>query len=202
MNKKEKKISANKIKAITELKTAKPYVITYTIKDEPIEVKILPTISLKDRCQIIADIVANVINEDRYDACSLKMVYEYEILKYFTNINTDTTLENLYAFLRATNIMDAIKEVAGVEVADIYKDAIDIIEFKKSQLLKSSKADELMDGLVGLVDELNHYVSNVKDEDITKIIDAVEKMKNVDEKELVSGILDFEESKKALKENV
>ena len=59
-----------------------------------------------------------------------------------------------------------------------------------------------MDGLVGLVDELNHYVSNVKDEDITKIIDAVEKMKNVDEKELVSGILDFEESKKALKENV
>lgn len=156
MAKKTKLTTANIIKAMG-LADEKKIVLACGTGENAIEIAIKNRLTLPERANMIRDILDMIFIEDvegniGYHAAFKKFAFEYEIVNYFTDISLPVESNKAWDFLERTNIVPRI--VGAVEegyIAEIISEANEMIEYRKTELLKRSKLDSIFDAIVDVV---------------------------------------------------
>lgn len=168
-----KKITAKKImKALAECK-ADPVVITLGNTECPIEVQVKPYLQLGEILALIRDVEEVVFSEDesggvQYVPGLEDFAREYALVERFTNIELSSNAEDAWHFLRTTDILHKIEDVLGGEIYSVECAIESAIAFRKEQLLKKSKLDDVLDSISSLMSAVKEKTDNI---DLGQIMD-------------------------------
>lgn len=167
---KKNKVTINNIDTIIETCNITEHEITYG----DITIKVKPSIKLNEYSQMIKDITLMIFDvttgEYSYDYNTFAV--QYQIINYFTNITT-TNIAKVFDLVNNTDIMDKISAHIKPTRDVINNDVNNAIDFIKQTAFHSSPWDEVAEMIKGTVDNLQQTtskLSEVKGEDITKLI--------------------------------
>lgn len=172
MAKKAKITAANIIKAMG-LGAEKTIVLACGMTEDTIEITVKPRLSLPERANMIQDILsmAFITAPDGtvvYHPEFKKFAFEYEIVNYFTDISLPVNSDKAWEFLERTGIASRIANaVRDNYIGEIIAEANEMIEYRKQELLKRSKLDQVLDGLT---DVLGAVQNNTENLDLSQII--------------------------------
>jgi hypothetical protein len=172
MAKKAKITAANIIKAMG-LEDEKKIILACGMNEDTVEISVKPRLSLPERANMIQDILSMVFitspdGADVYHPEFKKFAFEYEIVNYFTDISLPVNSDKAWEFLERTGIASRIANtVRDGYVGEIIAEASEMIEYRKQELLKRSKLDQVLDGLV---DVLGAAQSKTENLDLGQII--------------------------------
>lgn len=172
MAKKAKITAANIIKAMG-LEDEKKIILACGMNEDTGEISVKPRLSLPERANMIQDILSMVFITSPdgavvYHPEFKKFAFEYEIVNYFTDISLPVNSDKAWEFLERTGIASRIANtVRDGYVGEIIAEANEMIEYRKQELLKRSKLDQVLDGLV---DVLSAAQSKTENLDLGQII--------------------------------
>ena len=172
MAKKAKITAANIIKAMG-LEDEKKIILACGMNEDTVEISVKPRLSLPERANMIQDILSMVFITSPdgvvvYHPEFKKFAFEYEIVNYFTDISLPVNSDKAWEFLERTGIASRIANtVRDGYVGEIIAEANEMIEYRKQELLKRSKLDQVLDGLV---DVLGATQSKTENLDLGQII--------------------------------
>lgn len=172
MAKKAKITAANIIKAMG-LEDEKKIILACGMNEDTVEISVKPRLSLPERANMIQDILSMVFITSPDSAVVYhpefkKFAFEYEIVNYFTDISLPVNSDKAWEFLERTGIASRIANtVRDGYVGEIIAEANEMIEYRKQELLKRSKLDQVLDGLV---DVLGAAQSKTENLDLGQII--------------------------------
>ena len=172
MAKKAKITAANIIKAMG-LEDEKKIILACGMNEDTVEISVKPRLSLPERANMIQDILSMVFITSPdgavvYHPEFKKFAFEYEIVNYFTDISLSVNSDKAWEFLERTGIASRIANtVRDGYVGEIIAEANEMIEYRKQELLKRSKLDQVLDGLV---DVLGAAQSKTENLDLGQII--------------------------------
>ena len=172
MAKKAKITAANIIKAMG-LEGEKKIILACGMNEDTVEISVKPRLSLPERANMIQDILSMVFITSPdgavvYHPEFKKFAFEYEIVNYFTDISLPVNSDKAWEFLERTGIASRIANtVRDGYVGEIIAEANEMIEYRKQELLKRSKLDQVLDGLV---DVLGAAQSKTENLDLGQII--------------------------------
>lgn len=156
MAKKAKITAANIIKAMG-LEDEKKIILACGMKEDTIEISVKPRLSLPERANMIQDILSMVFIASPdgavvYHPEFKKFAFEYEIVNYFTDISLPVNSDKAWEFLERTGIASRIAStVRDGYVGEIIAEANEMIEYRKEELLKKSKLDQVLDSFLELL---------------------------------------------------
>lgn len=181
---KPKKITFAQIEALVA-QEHKPEVITIGNDESILEIPVKKWLSLTDRCSIVRDICDMTFVKDNdtgdlsYAPYLFNFAVRYNLLVYFTDVLPSTSSNRVNEFFENTKFADLLIDAIGIEyVQSIIHDADEMVEYRKSELLKKSKFDDLLESLTTLVSALNEQVENIDEQEIA---DKVRESLPVDE---------------------
>ena len=91
-----------------------------------------------------------------------RFAFEYEIVNYFTDISLPVNSDKAWEFLDRTHIAARIAgTVHDGYIAEIIAEANEMIEYRKQELLKRSKLDQVLDGLVDVLGAAQNKTENL-----------------------------------------
>ena len=190
MAKKNKITAANIIKAMG-LGEEKKIILACGMNEDTIEIAVKPRLSLLERENMLRDILDIVFVDVgdgviTYHPAFKKFAFEYEIVNYFTDISLPVNSDKAGEFLERTNIAGRIANtVPDGYISAIIAEASEMIEYRKAELLKKSKLDQVLDGIVGVVSAIQKKTDGV---DLNQIMAFAQE--NVPElKETLEGLL-------------
>ena len=166
MAKKAKITAANIIKAMG-LGDDKKILLTCGTMDDTIEILVKPRLSLLERANMIQDILSMVFMTSpdgvvTYHPEFKRFAFEYEIVNYFTDISLPVNSDKAWEFLDRTHIAARIAgTVHDGYIAEIIAEANEMIEYRKQELLKRSKLDQVLDGLVDVLGAAQNKTENL-----------------------------------------
>ena len=172
MAKKAKITAANIIKAMA-LEDEKKIILACGMNEDTVEISVKPRLSLPERANMIQDILSMVFITSPdgavvYHPEFKKFAFEYEIVNYFTDISLPVNSDKAWEFLDRTGIANRIANtVRDGYIVEIIAEANEMIEYRKQELLKRSKLDQVLDGLV---DVLSAAQSKTENLDLGQII--------------------------------
>lgn len=172
MAKKAKITAANIIKAMG-LEDEKKIILACGMNEDTVEISVKPRLSLPERANMIQDILSMVFITSPdgavvYHPEFKKFAFEYEIVNYFTDISLPVNSDKAWEFLERTDIASRIANtVRDGCVGEIIAEANEMIEYRKQELLKRSKLDQVFDGLA---DVLGAAQSKTENLDLGQII--------------------------------
>lgn len=170
---KKTKITAANIIKVMGLENEKRIILACGMKEDTIEISVKPRLSLPERANMIQDILSMVFitspdGEVVYHPEFKKFAFEYEIVNYFTDISLPVNSDKAWEFLDRTGIANRIANtVRDGYIIEIIAEANEMIEYRKQELLKRSKLDQVLDGLV---DVLGATQSKTENLDLGQII--------------------------------
>ena len=176
MAKKTKITATNIIKAMG-LEDEKKIILACGTNEDTVEISVKPRLSLPERANMIQDILSMVFITSPdgavvYHPEFKKFAFEYEIVNYFTDISLPVNSDKVCEFLERTGIASRIANtVRDGYVSEIIAEANEMIEYRKQELLKRSKLDQVLDGLV---DVLGAAQSKAENLDLGQIIAYVQ----------------------------
>ena len=172
MAKKAKITAANIIKAMG-LEDERKIILACGMNEDTVEISVKPRLSLPERANMIQDILSMVFITSPdgavvYHPEFKKFAFEYEIVNYFTDISLPVNSDKAWEFLERTGIASRIANtVRDGYVGEIIAEANEMINYRKQELLKRSKLDQVLDGLV---DVLSAAQSKTENLDLGQII--------------------------------
>ena len=172
MAKKAKNTAANIIK-VMGLEDEKEIILACGMNEDTVEISVKPRLSLPERANMIQDILSMVFITSSdgavvYHPEFKKFAFEYEIVNYFTDISLPVNSDKAWEFLERTGIASRIANtVRDGYVGEIIAEANEMIEYRKQELLKRSKLDQVLDGRV---DGLGAAQSKTENLDLGQII--------------------------------
>ena len=172
MAKKAKITAANIMKAMC-LEDEKKTVLACGMNEDTVEISVKPRLSLPERANMIQDILSMVFITSTdgaviYHPEFKRFAFEYEIVNYFTDISLPVNSDKAWEFLDRTGIANRIANtVRDGYIIEIITEANEMIEYRKQELLKRSKLDQVLDGLV---DVLGAAQSKTENLDLGQII--------------------------------
>lgn len=149
-----------------------PETFIYSAGDYSMSVIINPNLSLSDRYQLIIELADMVVSSDNtneetgefesadYNPFLFDTVYAYELIKNFTNIDTDTDIINLWEFSRNTSIISDIENAVGGDIEVIKARANELIAFK-AQCLANKDYSDLCKAVTKLVTSAETSVNSI-----------------------------------------
>lgn len=171
-----KKITAASIERALGVKAGRTDKIILGNDDKPVEVTVKRTLSIAERSSMIKDIASMVFLKDA-DGCEqyvpyLKhFAYDFNIVNYFTNITLPEDATKTWEFIDNTGIAILVSDkVGGCYIADIIRDANELIEYKKSELLKTSKLDTLLESIADVINALKKKIETLDVADISEFL--------------------------------
>lgn len=176
MAKKAKITAANIIKAM-KLEEEKRIILACGASEDTVEISVKPRLSLPERANMIQDILSMVFITSPDDVLVYhpefkKFAFEYEIVNYFTDISLPVNSDKAWEFLERTGIASRIANaVRDGYVGEIIAEANEMIEYRKQELLKRSKLDQVLDGLVDVLGAAQNKTENL---DLGQIIAYVQ----------------------------
>lgn len=156
MAKKNKITAANIIKAMG-LDDDKKVILACGTSENTIEISVKPRLSLPERANMVQDILSMVFITSPegvvvYHPEFKKFAFEYEIVNYFTDISLPVNGDKAWEFLERTGIASRIaNSVRDGYVGEIIAEANEMIEYRKEELLKKSKLDQVLDSFLELL---------------------------------------------------
>lgn len=173
---KKTKITAASIAKAMELIDAKPITITCGMKDDTVEIPVKTHLSVSERAMMISDITNMVFvtddNETRYYPAFKKFAIEYNIVSYFTEVSLPSDSNKACKFLEQSGLANRIAQALPEGyVVDIIGDANEAIEYRKQELLKKNKLDDLLDGVLGVVQALRDKTEGIELPQIMEFVD-------------------------------
>jgi tRNA A37 methylthiotransferase MiaB len=169
---KNKKIKASAIVDAMGTSDVQHVVLTIGTGENQMEIQVKTYLPLIDRVSMTQDIVDAVFveaadgNVDYYPSLT-RFAIEYAIVNRFTNISLPSNSKSAWEFLDTTKIVDRIFELpVGGYIAEIVLEAKDLIQFRKTQLSKRSKLDDLIDSIGDVMKTINAKTQNAGFSDI------------------------------------
>ena len=166
MAKKAKITAANIIKAMG-LKDEKKIILACGMNEDTVEISVKPRLSLPERANMIQDILSMVFITSPdgavvYHPEFKRFAFEYEIVNYFTDISLPVNSDKAWEFLDRTGIANRIANtVRDGYIIEIITEANEMIEYRKQELLKRSKLDQVLDGLVDVLGAAQNKTENL-----------------------------------------
>ena len=103
----------------------------YTKGEENYTFKFYTDLSIKNKAKFVNMIVEYVIDETHYNSVIRDLIFDYAVIKFFTNIDTydfdksDNFFDDVEDFLYDTNIVEIVKANAFPTLFDELNDAVD-----------------------------------------------------------------------------
>ena len=164
---KKAKITAANIIKVMGLEDEKTIILACGMSEDTVEISVKPRLSLPERANMIQDILSMVFITSPdgavvYHPEFKKFAFEYEIVNYFTDISLPVNSDKAWEFLERTGIASRIANtVRDGYVDEIIAEAIEMIEYRKQELLKRSKLDQVLDGLVNVLSAAQSKTENL-----------------------------------------
>ena len=177
-------------------------IIVYEIGDQTVSVIVHPRVTLVEWATMAEEIADFCFVDDYYVPYMRDIGRISTVLAHYTNIDVDSVgTENIRLLWNNGKFMADLYDCISDDLSTLYADAERLVEWRKQNMLKSQKADELYDTVikffVGLESVLDRVAdTTAEDTDLNKLVDAVNKLSNLDEKQLAHAVLDFKEAQK------
>lgn len=174
---KKAKITAASIAKAMELVDTNTITIACGMRENTIEIPVKARLSVTERAMVVSDIVNMVFITDengaRYCPAFKKFAIEYNIVTYFTDVALPSDSNKACKFLEQSGLANRIAQsLPDGYVVGIIADANEAIEYRKQELLKRSKLDDLLDGVLGVVQALRDKSEGIE---LPQIMEYVEK---------------------------
>lgn len=147
---------------------------TYIYGEENYTFKFTTNLSMFDKLQFIDSVVNTVISENNYNSIIRDLAFDYMLVKYFTDVNTEeiqnsvNMIDAIEQFLEETNIVDIIKVNVEFGLIDELNKAVD----KSVEYKTGIHPSPLNDALASLVNTLE---KKVKEFDMSGAMEMVQK---------------------------
>lgn len=198
-------MTIGKLNKVLSIQPNETYKIPFEVDDEIINIEVEPFISLQEMSDII-DASANAVWTDEGFSYEYKeAVFKYKVIDILTNIPTLKKKDNI-DLAKYTEIYDRIElediipnMVGGHYYHNLIIDlrtAIDKkIEYTKQLIIHSNRNDEIVDGVVGIINKINSiidkYSSELENVDIEQMLPMLQKLsENKLDKDAIKTILD------------
>lgn len=174
---KKNKITAASISKAMRLIDVKTTTITCGMKEDTVEIPVKTHLSVSERAMMVSDITNMIFitddNGTRYCPAFKKFAIEYNIVSYFTEVSLPADSAKACKFLEQSGLAERIAQVLPEGyVVGIIGDANEAIEYRKQELLKKSKLDDLLDSVLGVVQTLSDKAEGIE---LPQIMEYVEK---------------------------
>lgn len=174
---KKAKITAASIAKAMGLVDASVITITCGMREDTIEIPVKAHLSVSERAMMVSDITNMVFltdeNGTRYCPAFKKFAIEYNIVTYFTDVTLPSDSNKACKFLEQSGLAHRIAQsLPDGYIAEIIADANEAIEYRKQELLKKSKLDDLLDRVLGVIQTLSDKTDGI---DLPQIMEFVEK---------------------------
>ena len=172
MAKKNKITAANIVKAMA-LEDEKKVVLGCGTGENTIEISVKTRLSLPERASMVQDILEMVFITSTdgmvvYHPEFKKFAFEYEIVNYFTDISLSVNGDKAWDFLERTQIASRVAgAIRDNYIGEIIAEANEMIEYRKEELLKKSKLDQVLDNFLELLGTAQGKTENL---DVSQII--------------------------------
>lgn len=172
MAKKNKITAANIVKAMA-LEDEKKVVLGCGTGENTIEISVKTRLSLPERASMVQDILEMVFITSTdgmvvYHPEFKKFAFEYEIVNYFTDISLPVNGDKAWDFLERTQIASRVAgAIRDNYIGEIIAEANEMIEYRKEELLKKSKLDQVLDNFLELLGAAQGKTENL---DVSQII--------------------------------
>lgn len=174
---KKAKITAASIAKAMGLVDASVITITCGTREDTIEIPVKTHLSVSERAMMVSDITNMVFltdeNGTRYCPAFKKFAIEYNIVTYFTDVTLPSDSNKACKFLEQSGLAHRIAQsLPDGYIVEIIADANEAIEYRKQELLKKSKLDDLLDRVLGVIQTLSDKTDGI---DLPQIMEYVEK---------------------------
>ena len=157
-----------------------------------------------DVISIITNTVDAVVSDIvEYAPYLTEYMIQYNMIHYLTDVVLPKDLNECFRFINESEVFD-ILEKGTSGLYEFIKENVDkMIEFRKSQIVKKSKCDDLVDALINLINTIRKEFDGLN---INEVLDRLEKvgfLPGMTEDEIVKKILQIraEEEIKEKKNN-
>lgn len=181
------------IKAIIEKSAPKVTELKYGEGDKELTVKVYPVLPFMKRTEMVREIVDGVFMDEKntvntYVPEFLTLLQKYTVIKYFTDLQLPTKLDDMWLVLNYTSIYeDVIKIVGKFEVKDIFDAANKAIDTYRQYLVSKTDMNSFMDKIGGV---LKDFEGRIPQEDITAITSKIKDMpQGASLQDIIGGLL-------------
>ena len=187
-------ISFNQIEKVIKDNKIPKHIVKVGGEESFIEVEVSPHISMTDYILMIDEIASNtfitVDDKKLYVPSHFNISLTAALIRYFTNIKSDSNADRIWEFNLVTGIGDKIKDVIGSLYDSIVEDAVATIEETLRVESSVHKSDELYDAIISLVNGLGSSVEKFANTDtLSNISGVISKITNVNGKDVVDAII-------------
>ena len=189
-----KKTNKKEIRALIEAQSKGQKELIYNEgNSDEFKVKVVSAIPYTKRAGLIREIfelnfVGNGEHIDEYMPSALEFARKYCIIKYYTDLQLPTNLDELWLVLNHTSIYRDVCEFVGEDVQVIFNEADKLIEAKLSYLSSKSDLNLLIKKITGVVEK---FGDNLKDIDLGKFASILSTLSGVSPDQLVDSILKY-----------
>lgn len=154
-------------------------------------VKITPTISLEKYGNMISDITAMTLHINKsvgngfYAAHYNTFATEFNLVKYFTNINTSNE-EKIFQLVHCSDLISDIINNINIPINTIKNDVEKSIEFTKNLVFKSSPWDSVATRIGDLLENLDNVTTLFNGVDQETIINGMKALGNINEEKIIN----------------
>ena len=118
----------------------------------------------------------------------LTLLQKYAVIKYFTDLQLPTKLDDMWLVLNYTSLYDDVVQIVGEsEIKDIFDAANKAIDTYRQYLVSKTDMHSFMDKIGGV---LKDFEGRIPQEDITEIVSKIKDMpKGGSLQDLITGLL-------------
>lgn len=169
---KEKKITMQNIMAACSDKNDNKTTIKLGTPEETIEINVKTNLTLEELRDFVGNVLKMVflVAEDGtvvYCPHMKELAFDYNVVSTFTKIEMGDDPEKVWKFLKSTDIARKIASSLPEEMlSKLCGAANEAIEYKKEQLIKRGKVDDILDNVISLLKMLNNKIEGADSAEI------------------------------------
>ena len=142
----------------------------YSYKDKELAFNYYTSLKVTDKIRFLNYVIANLVDDEYYYSTLKDLVFDYAIIKMFTDIDTSAidnaadTIGKIEEFLEETDIVYIVKENAEYGVIEELMDSVN----KNIQYRTGIKSNSLEDALNHLLGTIENKVNEIDTEGMMK----------------------------------
>lgn len=181
------------IKAFVEASAPKVTELKYGEGEKELAIKVYPVLPFMKRTEMVREIIDGVFMDGKdsvntYVPEFLTLLQKYAVIKYFTDLQLPTKLDDMWLVLNYTSLYDDVVQIVGEsEIKDIFDAANKAIDTYRQYLVSKTDMHSFMDKIGGV---LKDFEGRIPQEDITEIVSKIKDMpKGGSLQDLITGLL-------------
>lgn len=173
------RVSAKSILAALGNKPLATASLTVGTDENQVEVLLNTNLTLSDRRDLVNKIVAMVFVPDdkgniQYCPYLKEFAFSCGVLAYLTNIQLPDTIDQIWAFCSTTGIVQkVIDALPPAFIRGLFQEVNELIEFKKAQLEKRGKLDDVVAAVLSLAKTLDEKLNSADGQELVEYLKGI-----------------------------